>query len=101
MKPDEVSKAIGKGGHNIKLASKLTGLEIDVYREGAEDIDDVDLDEFADEIDDWIIDELKAIGCDSAKRSFRNWKRRFSKENRFRNRNSRRNFKDFNSEFEK
>ena len=67
LKPDEVSKAIGKGGHNIKLASKLTGLEIDVYREGAEDIDDVDLDEFADEIDNWIIDELKAIGCDSAK----------------------------------
>ena len=67
LKPDEVSKAIGKGGHNIKLASKLTGLEIDVYREGAEDIDDVDLDEFADEIDDWIIDELKVIGCDSAK----------------------------------
>jgi len=67
LKPDEVSKAIGKGGHNIKLASKLTGLEIDVYREGAEDIDDVDLDEFTDEIDDWIIDELKAIGCDSAK----------------------------------
>lgn len=67
LKPDEVSKAIGKGGHNIKLASKLTELEIDVYREGAEDIDDVDLDEFTDEIDDWIIDELKAIGCDSAK----------------------------------
>ena len=67
LKPDEVSKAIGKGGHNIKLASRLTGLEIDVYREGAEDIDDVDLDEFTDEIDDWIIDELKAIGCDSAK----------------------------------
>ena len=67
LKPDEVSKAIGKGGHNIKLASKLTGLEIDVYREGAEDIDDVDLDEFTDEIDDWIIDELNAIGCDSAK----------------------------------
>ena len=67
LKPDEVSKAIGKGGHNIKLASKLTGYEIDVYREGAEDIDDVDLDEFSDEIDDWIIDELKAIGCDSAK----------------------------------
>ena len=67
LKPDEVSKAIGKGGHNIKLASKLTGLEIDVYREGAEDIDDVDLDEFADEIESWIIDELKAIGCDSAK----------------------------------
>ena len=67
LKPDEVSKAIGKGGHNIKLASRLTGLEIDVYREGAQDIDDVDLDEFTDEIDDWIIDELKAIGCDSAK----------------------------------
>ena len=67
LKPDEVSKAIGKGGHNIKLASKLTGFEIDVYREGAEDIDDVDLDEFADEIESWIIDELKAIGCDSAK----------------------------------
>jgi N utilization substance protein A len=67
LKPDEVSKAIGKGGHNIKLAAKLTGYEIDVYREGAEDIDDVDLDEFSDEIDSWIIDELKAIGCDSAK----------------------------------
>ena len=67
LKPDEVSKAIGKGGHNIKLASKLTGYEIDVYREGAEDIDDVDLYEFSDEIDGWIIDELKAIGCDSAK----------------------------------
>ena len=67
LKPDEVSKAIGKGGHNIKLASKLTGYDIDVYREGAEDIDDVDLDEFSDEIDGWIIDELKAIGCDTAK----------------------------------
>jgi N utilization substance protein A len=67
LRPDEVSKAIGKGGHNIKLASKLTGYEIDVYREGAEDIDDVDLDEFSDEIDSWIIDALKAIGCDSAK----------------------------------
>lgn len=73
LKPDEVSKAIGKGGHNIKLASKLTGYEIDVYREGAEDIDDVDLDEFSDEIESWIIDELKAIGCDSAKKCFRNW----------------------------
>ena len=48
-------RAIGKGGHNIKLASRLTGLEIDVYREGAEDIDDVDLDEFTDEIDDWML----------------------------------------------
>jgi N utilization substance protein A len=67
LKPDQVSLAIGKGGHNIKLAGKLTGYELDVYREGAEDIDDVDLEEFADEIDGWILDELKAIGCDSAK----------------------------------
>ncbi len=67
LRPDQVSLAIGRGGNNIKLASKLCGLEIDVYREGAEDIDDVDLDEFADEIDSWIIDELKAIGCDTAK----------------------------------
>lgn len=67
LKPDQVSLAIGRGGNNIKLASKLVGYEIDVYREGAEDIDDVDLDEFSDEIDSWIIDELKAIGCDTAK----------------------------------
>ena len=60
-----VSLAIGKGGHNIKLAGKLTGYEIDVYREGAEDIEDVDLDEFGDEIDGWIIDQLKAIGFGS------------------------------------
>ena len=67
LKPDQVSLAIGKGGHNIKLASKLTEYEIDVYREGSEDIDDVDLDEFVDEIDGWILDELKSIGCDSAR----------------------------------
>jgi N utilization substance protein A len=67
LKPDQVSLAIGKGGHNIKLASKLVGLEIDVYREDEEAIDDVDLEEFADEIDSWILDELKAIGCDSAR----------------------------------
>lgn len=67
LHPEEVSKAIGRGGHNIKLAGKLTGYEIDVYREGTEDIDDVDLDEFSDEIEGWIIDEFKAIGCDSAK----------------------------------
>ncbi len=67
LHPDEVSKAIGRGGQNIKLAGKLTGYEIDVYREGAEDIEDVDLGEFADEIESWVIDELKAIGCDSAK----------------------------------
>jgi len=67
LKPDQVSLAIGKGGHNIKLGSKLTGYEIDVYREDEEDIDDVDLEEFADEIEHWILDELKAIGCDTAK----------------------------------
>ena len=89
MKPDQVSLAIGKGGHNIKLAGRLTGYEIDVYRDsedeeedvdieefsyeldvyrdGEVDIEDVDLEEFADEIDSWILDELKAIGCDTAK----------------------------------
>lgn len=68
LKPSEVSLAIGKGGLNIKLASQLTGFEIDVYREpGTEDEEDVNLEEFGDEIDGWIIDELKAIGCDTAK----------------------------------
>lgn len=69
LAPDQVSLAIGKGGHNIKLAGKLTGYEIDVYREDvSSDVeDDVALDEFSDEIDDWIIDELKTIGCDTAK----------------------------------
>ncbi len=69
LKPDQVSLAIGKGGHNIKLASKLVGLEIDVFRdlEGGEMDEDVDLDEFADEIEDWIIDELKRVGLDTAK----------------------------------
>ncbi|MCC7301627.1 MAG: transcription termination/antitermination protein NusA [Bacteroidia bacterium] len=67
LKPDQVSLAIGKGGHNIKLAGKLTGYEIDVYRDTDEDSEDVDLEEFADEIDGWIIDELKGIGCDTAK----------------------------------
>jgi transcription termination/antitermination protein NusA len=66
MKPDQVSLAIGKGGYNIKLAGKLTGYEIDVYREDI-DSEDVDIQEFSDEIDEWIIDELKAIGCDTAK----------------------------------
>ena len=66
LKTDQVSLAIGKGGHNIKLAGRLTGYEIDVYREGAEDIEDVALDEFTDEIEDWIIAQLKSIGLDSA-----------------------------------
>jgi N utilization substance protein A len=68
LKPDQVSLAIGKGGSNIKLASKLTGFEIDVYRDVDEvELDDVDLDEFADEIEEWILDQLKGIGCDTAR----------------------------------
>ncbi len=67
LKPDQVSLAIGKGGHNIKLAGKLTGYDIDVYRDSDVDQEDVDLEEFSDEIESWIIDELKAIGCDTAK----------------------------------
>jgi len=67
LKPDQVSLAIGKGGFNIKLAGKLTGYEIDVYREADVDSEDVDIQEFSDEIDQWIIDEFKAIGCDTAK----------------------------------
>src|SRR5574344_86863 len=67
MAPDQVSLAIGKGGHNIKLASKLCGYEIEVFRDTDEDYEDVDLKEFTDEIDQWIIDELYKIGCDTAK----------------------------------
>jgi N utilization substance protein A len=69
LEPDQVSLAIGKGGTNIKLASKLTGFEIDVFRNNVQqyEIDDVDLDEFGDEIEKWIIEALKNIGCDSAK----------------------------------
>ncbi|MEI6347499.1 MAG: transcription termination factor NusA [Bacteroidota bacterium] len=67
MKPDQVSLAIGKGGYNIKLASKLTGFAIDVYRDGDDENEDIDLQEFSDEIDQWIIDVLKGIGCDTAK----------------------------------
>jgi N utilization substance protein A len=69
LNPEEVSLAIGKGGMNIKLASQLTGYEIDVYREKSEEEaeEDVNLSEFTDEIDAWVIDELKKIGCDTAK----------------------------------
>lgn len=68
LMPNEVSLAIGKGGLNIRLASQLTGYEIDVYREGIQDDEeDVNLEEFADEIEGWVIDELKSIGCDTAK----------------------------------
>ena len=65
LKPEEVSKAIGRGGHNIRLAGQLTGYEIDVFREGVEE--DVELSEFSDEIDSWIIEEFSKIGLDTAK----------------------------------
>ena len=65
LKPEEVSKAIGRGGHNIRLAGQLTGYEIDVFREGAEE--DVELTEFSDEIDAWIIEEFSKAGLDTAK----------------------------------
>ncbi|WP_026450834.1 transcription termination factor NusA [Aequorivita capsosiphonis] len=65
LRPEEVSKAIGRGGHNIRLAGQLTGYEIDVIREGAEE--DVELSEFSDEIEGWIIQEFKKIGLDTAK----------------------------------
>ena len=67
LKPDQVSLAIGKGGFNIKLAGKLTGYDIDVFRDTDVIEDDVDLDEFSDEIEGWIIDQLKSIGCDTAR----------------------------------
>ncbi|MEZ4803344.1 MAG: transcription termination factor NusA [Gelidibacter sp.] len=65
LKPEEVSKAIGRGGHNIRLAGQLTGYEIDVFREGAEE--DVELKEFSDEIEDWVIEEFSKAGLDTAK----------------------------------
>jgi N utilization substance protein A len=67
LKPDQVSLAIGKGGFNIKLAGKLTDYEIDVYRDSDEEVDDVSLNEFSDEIEAWVLKELKAIGCDTAR----------------------------------
>lgn len=68
LKPSEISLAIGKGGSNIRLACMLSGYEIDVYREGSEEVeDDVDLMEFSDEVDSWIIEQFKSIGLDTAK----------------------------------
>ena len=68
LKPEEISQAIGKGGLNIKLASMLTGYTLDVFRELDEaETEDIYLDEFSDEIDEWVIDVLKSIGCDTAK----------------------------------
>jgi N utilization substance protein A len=68
LKLEEVSKAIGRGGHNIRLAGQLTGYEIDVIREGVEQEEDVELSEFSDEIEGWIIEEFSKIGLDTAKR---------------------------------
>lgn len=69
LKPDQVSLAIGRRGVNIKLASELTGYELDVYRDNEGEVDgfDIDLDEFSDEIETWVIDELKRVGCDTAR----------------------------------
>ena len=69
LKPDQVSLAIGKGGMNIKLAGKLVGMELDVFRdlEGEEEEEDVDLSEFSDEIEEWVLDEFRKIGLDTAK----------------------------------
>lgn len=67
LKPDQVSLAIGKGGQNIKLASRLVGLEIDVFREQEEYEEDIPIDEFSDEIESWVLDELKRIGLDTAR----------------------------------
>jgi N utilization substance protein A len=69
LKPDQVSLAIGRRGVNIKLACELTGYELDVYRDSEGEVEefDIDLDEFSDEIETWVIDELKRIGCDTAR----------------------------------
>ena len=69
LKPDQVSLAIGRRGVNIKLACELTGFELDVYRDSEEESAefDVDLEEFSDEIETWVIDELKRVGCDTAR----------------------------------
>jgi N utilization substance protein A len=65
LNPEEVSKAIGRGGHNIRLAGKITGYEIDVFRDGVDE--DVELTEFSDEIESWVIEELAKAGLDTAK----------------------------------
>jgi N utilization substance protein A len=67
LEPDQVSLAIGKNGVNIKLASRLIDYKIDVYRDIDSDEEDIDLDEFKDEIEEWVIDEIKKVGCDTAK----------------------------------
>ena len=67
LQSDQVSLAIGRGGQNIRLASKLVGYEIDVFREGATYEEDIEIEEFSDEIDSWVIDEFKRVGLDSAR----------------------------------
>ena len=67
MEAEQVSLAIGRGGHNINLAGKLSGYDIDVYRDENSFEDDVAIDEFTDELEGWVIDALKGIGCDTAK----------------------------------
>ncbi|MFI5131425.1 MAG: transcription termination factor NusA, partial [Chitinophagales bacterium] len=69
LKPDQVSLAIGRRGVNIKLACELTGYEIDVYRDAEDEVEefDIDLEEFSDEIEPWVIDELKRVGCDTGR----------------------------------
>jgi N utilization substance protein A len=69
LKPDQVSLAIGRRGVNIKLACDLTGYEIDVYRDTEDEVEefDIDLEEFSDEIEPWVIDELKRVGCDTGR----------------------------------
>jgi N utilization substance protein A len=84
LKPDQVSLAIGRRGVNIKLACELTGYEIDVFRdnEGEEEDFDINLDEFTDEIEAWVIDELKRVGCDTARSVLRPYCRRTGAQNR-------------------
>ena len=73
LKPEDIAMAIGRNGVNIKLATKLTGYTVDIYRDDVEEQDEEDivLEEFADEIDLWIIEALKSIGCDTARRVLR------------------------------
>ena len=94
LKPEEVSKAIGRGGVNIRLASELTGYEIDVQREGLEE-EDVELTEFTDEIEDWVIQEFKNIGLDTARSVLETSVLKNCKKNRFRRRNNFRCSKNF------
>lgn len=100
LDPDQVSKAIGKGGLNIKLAGELTGYEIDVYRDTEEDDEDVSVDEFSDEIDGWVLDALKAIGCDTAKSVLRLTPEELERRTDLEEETVERIYKIFSAEFE-